>query len=49
MFTVPATPYVPPLHLSEVRIQLPVLATIKGHRVVPDAFGSEKGYGEIKR
>lgn len=46
--TVPATTHVPPLHFSKVRIQLPLLATIKGHRVITDAFGSEERLGQIK-
>ena len=45
MSTVPATTYVSPLHHFEVRNKLPVLETIKSHRVVPDAFSPEKRHG----
>lgn len=47
--TVPATTHVPHFHLFEVRDQLPVLATIEGYKLIPDAFGSEKRLRQIKR
>ena len=49
MSSVFATGHVPPFHLSEVGNQLPILATIKGHRVVPDAFGPEKRCRQVER
>lgn len=48
MSTMPTTAHVPPFHFFEVRIQLPVLATIKSHRIVPDAFGPEERVEQIK-
>ena len=44
MSTVPPTTHVPPFHLIEVRDQLLILATIKGDRVVPDAFGPKERF-----
>ena len=42
MFTMSPTTHVPPLHFFEVGDQLFILATIKGGRVVPDAFGPKE-------
>ena len=49
MPSVPATSHVLPLHFFEVRDQLPVRATVKGIRIIQDAFGSEKRVLQIKR
>ena len=49
MPTVPATSHVLPLHFPEVRDQLPVRATVKGIRIIQDAFGPEERVLQIKR